>query len=79
MTRICQAIGSNEYAILNVSSCHEEVENIKDICISLPCIIGKRGIHSKIYPTFSNDEHKLLEKSVHTVKQFTDIAFENLK
>ena len=79
LTRICQAIGSNEYAILNVSSYHEEVENIKDICISLPCIIGKRGIHSKIYPTFSDDEHKLLEKSVHTVKQFTDIAFENLK
>ena len=26
-----------------------------------------------------DDEHKLLEKSVHTVKQFTDIAFENLK
>ena len=79
LTRICQAIGSNEYAILNVSSCHEEVENIKDICISLPCIIGKRGIHSKIYPTFSDDEHKLLEKSVRTVKQFTDIAVENVK
>lgn len=79
LTRICQAIGSNEYAILNVSSHHEEVENIKDICISLPCIIGKRGIHSKIYPTFSDDEHKLLEKSVRTVKQFTDIAVENVK
>ncbi len=79
LTRICQAIGSNEYAILNVSSHHEEVENIKDICISLPCIIGKRGIHSKIYPTFSDDEHKLIEKSVRTVKQFTDIAVENVK
>ncbi|MBP3546095.1 MAG: L-lactate dehydrogenase [Alphaproteobacteria bacterium] len=79
LTRICQAIGSNEYAILNVSSLHNEVENIKDICISLPCIIGKRGIHGKIYPTFSEKEHKLLEKSAQTIKQYTDIAFENIK
>ena len=79
LTRICQAIGSNEYAILNVSSIHEEVENVKNICISLPCIIGKRGIHGKIYPTFSEKEHNLLKKSANTIKQFTDVAFENLK
>ncbi|MBQ8785698.1 MAG: L-lactate dehydrogenase [Alphaproteobacteria bacterium] len=79
LTRICQAIGSNEYAILNVSSLHNKVENIEDICISLPCIIGKRGIHGKIYPSFSDDEHKLLEKSAQTIKQHTDIALENIK
>lgn len=76
LTRICQAISANEYAILNVSSRHEEVEGIKDICMSLPCIIGKRGIHSKLYPTFSLDEHALLNKSANIIKGFTTTALE---
>lgn len=76
LTRICQAIGSNEYAILNVSSRHQEVEGVEDICMSLPCIIGKRGIHSKLYPSFSLDEHALLNKSANIIKGFTQTALE---
>lgn len=76
LTRICQAIGSNEYAILNVSSRHQEVEGVEDICMSLPCIIGKRGIHSKLYPAFSLDEHALLNKSAGIIKGFTQTALE---
>lgn len=76
LTRICQAIGSNEYAILNVSSRHQEVEGVEDICMSLPCIIGKRGIHSKLYPSFSLDEHALLNKSAGIIKGFTQTALE---
>lgn len=76
LTRICQAIGSNEYAILNVSSRHQEVEGVEDICMSLPCIIGKRGIHNKLYPAFSLDEHALLNKSAGIIKGFTQTALE---
>ncbi|MBR1648461.1 MAG: L-lactate dehydrogenase [Alphaproteobacteria bacterium] len=78
LTRICQAIGSNEYAILNVSSHHKEIEGVKDICISMPCIIGKRGIHNKLSPSFANEEHNLLQKSAETIAKFTQIALENL-
>jgi len=78
LCRICQAIGSNEYAILNVSSFHHEVEGIKDICMSLPCIIGKRGIHSKLYPAFSEEEHQALQKSATTIKNFTETALQNI-
>ncbi len=76
LTRICQAINTNEYAILNVSSHHDEVEGVKDICMSLPCIIGQNGIHGKLYPSFSLDEHALLNKSANIIKGFTQTALE---
>lgn len=74
MCRICQAIANNEYAILTLSSFHEQVENSKNICISYPCIIGKRGVQGEIYPEFSEEEHQLLAKSAEKVEEFTKAA-----
>ena len=44
LTRICQAISTNENAILTVSCFHNKIEGIKNVCLSLPCIINKNGI-----------------------------------
>ena len=74
LCRICQAIDSNEYAVLNVSAFHDEVEGVKDICMSMPCVIGKRGIHNRLYPTFSSEEHTLLKQSAMTIENFTKTA-----
>lgn len=79
LCRICQAITTNEYAILTVSSHHEDVEGIKNVCLSLPSVIGKRGIHSVIYPKLSTDEHHDLKLSAEKIKSFSDQAFSCLK
>ena len=70
---------SNEYAILNVSALHHEVEGVKDICMSMPCVIGKRGIHNRLYPTFSEEEHAKLKQSAETIKGFTETALNYIK
>lgn len=74
LARICQAIGSNEHAVLTVSSHHDEIEGIKDICISLPSIVGKKGIHDVLHPRLSEDERKLLKQSALTLKEYTEKA-----
>ena len=74
LCRICQAISTNEYAILTVSSQHDEVESIKNVCLSLPTVIGKRGIHQVIYPILSEDEHILLENSAIKIKEYSTNA-----
>lgn len=79
LTRICQAISSNEYAILTVSSFHESVENSKNICISYPCAIGKRGVHGEIYPEFSESEHHDLALSAAKIEELTKIALDCIK
>lgn len=76
LCRICQAIATNEYAILTVSSQHDEVESITNVCLSLPTVIGKRGVHQVIYPPLSEDEHILLENSAIKIKDYSAKALE---
>lgn len=76
LCRICQAITTNEYAILTVSSHHDDVEGVKDVCLSLPTVVGKRGVHSVIYPKFSAEESKLLRESAEKIKEYSDQALE---
>ncbi len=72
--RICQAITTNEYAVLTVSSHHSEVAGVKDVCISMPTVIGKRGVHDVLYPILDADENKQLKESVEKMKKFSDDA-----
>ncbi len=76
LCRICQAITTNEYAILTVSSHHNDVEGIKDICLSLPTVIGKRGIHNVISPKLNDDEKAKLKKSAETIKDYSEKALQ---
>ncbi|MBP5399201.1 MAG: L-lactate dehydrogenase [Alphaproteobacteria bacterium] len=75
LARICQAINANEYAILNTSSLRTEVEGIKNVCLSLPCVIGKRGIHTQLYPKLSKPEHLLLKESAINIKNVSQTVF----
>ncbi len=70
LTRICQAIGTDENAILTVSSFHEDVEGVKNVCLSLPAIINKNGIEKIIYPRLTDEEHDLLRISAKKLKDY---------
>ena len=74
LTRICQAISTNEYAILTVSSQHSIIEGVEDVCISLPCVVGKRGIHQVLKPHLSKQEHLLLQLSAAKIKKLSQEA-----
>jgi L-lactate dehydrogenase len=72
LTRICQAIGTNEHAILTVSSMHDDVEGVKNVCLSLPTVINKNGIERVIRPRLSAEEHTLLRISAQKLKEYSD-------
>ena len=76
LCRICQAITTNEYAILTVSTHHSEVCGVKDVCISMPSVIGKRGVHNVLYPKLSEDETVRLKESAEKIKSFSTQALE---
>lgn len=78
LCRICQAITTNEYAILTVSTHHQEVAGIKDVCISMPTIIGKRGVHNVLYPELDVSEAKKLKDSVKKMKELSDKALSTI-
>lgn len=74
LCRICQAITTNEYAILTVSSHHSDISGIKDVCISMPTIIGKRGVHNVLYPELSAEETSALKTSAEKIKHLSNEA-----
>lgn len=74
LCRICSAITNNEYAILTVSSHHDDVEGVKGVCLSLPTVLGKRGVHKVIYPSLDAAESKALHDSAEVMKEYSDQA-----
>lgn len=67
LTRICKAVAYNENSILTVSAHHNEVEGIKDICLSLPAVVNRNGIERILYPELSASEHTLLRQSAEKI------------
>lgn len=67
--RICEAILKNERSILPVSSMLHGEYGISDVVLSLPAIVGKNGIESKVPISLSEFEIKHLIKSAETLKE----------
>ena len=74
LTQTCRAINNNEYAILTVSSHHDDIEGVKGVSLSLPTVINKKGVFDVISPKLSDDERAKLRSSAEIMKEYTDKA-----
>lgn len=70
LARICQAISSNENAVLTVSSFQKNVEGVENICLSMPSVIGKHGIERVFFPHFSLSERELIFQSAQKILSY---------
>jgi len=66
--RIVQAISRDEKSILTVSSLMNGFLNIHDVCLSLPCVIGKGGVERVIPIKLAPEEQILMKKSAEAVR-----------
>ncbi len=74
LARICQAISSDERAILTVSSHQDKFFEVQDICLSLPCIVGEKGINNVLHPQLNEKENIKLSESAKMLKYYTEKA-----
>lgn len=72
LTRISEAILRNEHSILTVSMLLEGEYNINDICLSLPCVLGKTGVERIITARLSENEQTALKTSAQTLRKVLD-------
>lgn len=70
--RICEVILRDEKSILPVSSMMHGEYGIEDVALSMPAIIGKDGIETKVPITVSESECTHLAKSAKTLKDVID-------
>lgn len=62
-TRIIEAVLNNEHSVLPVSSLLDDYYGIGDVCLSVPSIVGRRGIYDTLQIPLSDSEYDGLKKS----------------
>lgn len=67
--RICEAIVRDEKSIMPVSSPIHGEYGINDVVLSMPSIIGKRGVEGHMPIELNADEIKALRESAETLRQ----------
>ena len=68
VTLLVQSIETDACHTMPVSSLINGEYGIEDVCLSLPCVVGERGIHRVLQPTLSQTEFDLLRKSAESVR-----------
>jgi len=72
--RICEVIIRDEKSILPVSSMMHGEYGIEDVVLSMPAIVGKYGIETRIPIDLSEEEIEDLKRSAQTLKEFVGIG-----
>lgn len=63
LTTICRAIAKDEKKVLTVSSFHQNIEGLRQVCLSLPSVVGRSGIIDSAMPSLSETELQELQRS----------------
>ncbi len=72
LVRITEAILRNEKSILTVSSLLNGEYGIKDVCLSVPCVVGAEGVERFIDAELTEDELQDLRASAQTIRKVLD-------
>lgn len=69
LTRIVGTILQDQRSVLTVSTLLEGEYGIQDVCLGIPCVVGKDGVHQVIEARLTQEEQKLLQKSAATLQR----------
>ena len=69
LSRIVRALRTDERAVLTVSSLDGEAGNPDDVSVSLPRIVGTRGILATLCPVLSTEELEAFGRSIKSLKE----------
>lgn len=69
IVRICEAIIRDEHAVLPVSALLTGEFGIANLHLSLPCILGAKGVERILVPDLSTAEQSALHRSAEVIRQ----------
>ena len=72
VAELCATIMGDRGSIFNVSSLLDNYYGISNVCISVPCILGKNGVKEHLAYDFSEDEMVRLKASARSIRNFMD-------
>ena len=68
IVRICEAVIRDERAVLPVSTLLTGQYGLSDLCLSLPCILGAKGVERILAPELDEDETAALAASASVLR-----------
>ncbi|MCR4431905.1 MAG: L-lactate dehydrogenase [Tepidanaerobacteraceae bacterium] len=72
VAKIVKSILRDENSILPVSSYVEDMDGIRDVYLSLPCIVNRHGAYRVLYPQLSESEKADLKRSAEIIKRYIE-------
>jgi L-lactate dehydrogenase len=69
LARIVRAMRDDERTALTLASLSMDVEGVDEVSLSLPRILGGKGIEAELRPALSDEEHEALRKSAGILKE----------
>jgi L-lactate dehydrogenase len=68
LERIVSTILRDENSVLTVSTLIEDLYGIKDVCLSLPCVVNRNGVDHVVWTQFSREEREGLRNSARVLR-----------
>ena len=73
VSQIAEAILRDTKMILTVSTLQDGSRyGVKDVCLSLPCVVGANGIEREITPPLLPEEEEAVRKSAAALREVID-------
>lgn len=69
VNRIVETIILDQHSVLTVSTLINQKYDINDVYLSLPCVVGAKGVEKIIEPNYSKEEIKKLQLSANIIKK----------
>ncbi|MBV9286417.1 MAG: L-lactate dehydrogenase [Hyphomicrobiales bacterium] len=69
LARIVRAISDNEKAVLTLSVPGDGKGPTGDVCLSLPCVLGARGVEAVLHPPLTSEEEAALKRSAQILRE----------
>jgi L-lactate dehydrogenase len=67
--RVVEAVARNERRVLPVSSYLDSYRGIDDVCMSVPCVLDRRGVAAHLDVPMDDAEHDALEASAASIRE----------
>lgn len=69
VARILEAVLTNQHSVLTVSTLISGYRGISEVCLSLPCVLGKNGLEMVIDPVPDQEEARALTVSAQVLRR----------
>ena len=73
-TSICEAVAHDARTVLPVSTLVDGYRGVSDVCLSLPCVVGRRGVEKVLAIDLDDEESAMFRRSAAAIREAVDAA-----